>query len=390
MSDNIIFPKCYSCNDYILRSVLQENKLCENCYWNYDIIIYKSQAKKLYGLTDEDIDKADIFCIKENYKKTKKETTKYLIRDIEKLASNLVKDLPDDNPKKITYLIQIKIKEDKKKEEEQLKKRKQDFKKYLEILFEKYSKTYKDVVEMDKEDYIKYIIYKYSFDPNTKFVDSVNRISTYFENVLKNSNKIKNNEIEYAYAEANAKAKVIDKEEKPINTIPSYYLLYYSNDLERERLKEVYKTILTNERAYSIDELCNEKIVKKYVNQLDNITLDDLKKHFRKMSNNKKKKNNFIFHEWEDWRKIADQKLGDLEKLDIKIRKELDIKLFSIEKENNEAYNFCCKNEEEKKYVVFRCSQLFLKRSCSGTRLYLYLYQENNKIIRYDRTKVGP
>jgi len=57
LSDNIIFPKCYSCNDYILRSVLQENKLCENCYWNYDIIIYKSQAKKLYGLTDEDIDK---------------------------------------------------------------------------------------------------------------------------------------------------------------------------------------------------------------------------------------------------------------------------------------------------------------------------------------------
>ena len=116
MSDLNEPNKCLGCK----ISTNRDYKFCLSCYNNPDIIIYRNQAKKIYGLTDEELDSSNIYSEKFYY--MHQDCEKYLKKDIHELARKLIKnenknknDTRQDKFDKIDTIIKEREKELKEK-----------------------------------------------------------------------------------------------------------------------------------------------------------------------------------------------------------------------------------------------------------------------------------
>lgn len=89
---------CYNCNKILKYAGLD---LCGECKFDPAIVISKSEAKMKYKLTENDLVKANLFNIQ--FEVHRNVGTKYLIKDIEKLAENLTKDLDPMDKRRLAY-----------------------------------------------------------------------------------------------------------------------------------------------------------------------------------------------------------------------------------------------------------------------------------------------
>jgi hypothetical protein len=77
------------------------DELCNDCLCDSSLVISVSEIKRIYKLTDANIENAKL--IKSSHKY---HGVKYLRKDIEELVQTVMKDLSDDNKQKISYLRQ--------------------------------------------------------------------------------------------------------------------------------------------------------------------------------------------------------------------------------------------------------------------------------------------
>lgn len=91
---------CIVCNRTANKKTYKQ--ICRKCSMDSTIVIKEVDVLNLYKLTKEDLRGADLFKIKWCNMR------RYLVKDIEKLAYNLTKDLPPLHHKKQAYLSMMK------------------------------------------------------------------------------------------------------------------------------------------------------------------------------------------------------------------------------------------------------------------------------------------
>jgi hypothetical protein len=91
---------CYNCK----IPIIQIPGLCFNCKTDPNISISRTAVKQKYKLTDQEIDKGNIYYFGHVVSKTF--NIKYLINEVENLADNLTKNYDPKDKRRLAYLKQ--------------------------------------------------------------------------------------------------------------------------------------------------------------------------------------------------------------------------------------------------------------------------------------------
>ncbi|AYV82456.1 MAG: hypothetical protein Hyperionvirus1_35 [Hyperionvirus sp.] len=134
--------QCINCNVTLRKNNL--TKICPPCKNDDTVTITFTNARKLYKLTESDIDDAKLYAIKVNNRGTT--GRKFLIKDIEILAKKVFDALPPDNKQKIKNLENLENKQ-----------RRSAIKKYLSDKYtESFTSTVGDLIELCSNGSITY------------------------------------------------------------------------------------------------------------------------------------------------------------------------------------------------------------------------------------------
>lgn len=110
----MVYNVCIIC----YKNIKPDDKVCFDCSIKKDIMISRSDAIKNYKLTEEEIEKDDIYIL--HIKGCNYSGKKYFLEDVHDIATKITKDLPLKDPRKKGFLKQeskigdiIKTKKDK-------------------------------------------------------------------------------------------------------------------------------------------------------------------------------------------------------------------------------------------------------------------------------------
>lgn len=168
-------PNCQICKIPIKRYY----KLCTNCYFNKDLMISSTEAKKIYKLTDDDLIKSKLFSVQSNFKSFI--SIKYIRAELYEYVKNLIMDLPYNDIRKIAF---TKL-EEAKEQEFLFAKRRASLLDTVNNLMIKLDVDKQ--IELQIEPYINKLIDSYANDPDIRIFDTsviiLEKISDEIQNI---------------------------------------------------------------------------------------------------------------------------------------------------------------------------------------------------------------
>ncbi len=243
---------CSNCNNKLFK----KDKLCQNCKFDDNVTISKTNVKIIYKLTDDDINDPDLYGVYYfTFRIQHGSGTRFLIQDIEKLVEELSECSISDK----RYIALTKIRNERNDQNNYnmlIKKNKADTKDFLKTLIEK----------SDQDQFMEHKMYlienDFYLDMDKYIVDNINIMHVC--------------------------EKLLDEIEKKA---PSIYEL---NKLIKTHFKKDYNKVMKvmrkNSNLYKecIDKNIYKKINEKYNSTLLNKLLDELKQELSIGQQNKK------------------------------------------------------------------------------------------------------
>lgn len=236
--------KCYICN----TPINQYYKLCSNCNFDSDIMISTTEAKRIYKLTNDEIDEGDLFYI--TFEVHGNTGTKYIRQEIHDLAKELTEALPDKDKRKMAFMKQEGFMMERKETEKQRKERYKSLSETVKNLMEKFDDDKYITAEVRVS--ISGLINKYTDDSNISILVAAAKVLDYVKDKIETTKRLENRK-------KNIDDLIVSQlDEKDWETARRHhnYIIYINDDTGSNKLEEYFSKI---KKTIDADNLKNKQ-----------------------------------------------------------------------------------------------------------------------------------
>lgn len=344
---------CYICN----VPIKSYWKLCSSCNFDPEIMISTTEVKKRYKLTDDDLDNENLFFITfEVYHTT---GTKYVAKEIHKLAKKITAKLPDNDKRKIAFLKQeAKMNEIK----EQSRQRKERYKSLVETVNSLVTKLDEQkYLTSEVNAYILELINGHVDDPNIRIFETSIKILDYVKLRIDLIKRCENRKKRMdAAIESNFEEIYTDKAKER----PEYKDYIDSSGIYDKQDQELrFKQCFNNIKAY-VDEIRDIATRKETIDNLIESKIDK--------------------NDWEKAKRHLNytryiNKNSDLDKAFTTIKKDID-------DENLKNKQILDRKAEIDKIIEKKFQKMYAKMAKDSKEYSEYVYQKPKKRITLEET----